>query len=506
MHIVHLSKKSLRYTALGIALMVPTAQQASANSDAASAEQIQKLVNTIDRLEQRLHALERQQAQDQAKIVALMEAQAPKNLLTQRASEPKGSAEPAKEIAQVNATAKGFSIQSGDFELKTKALVQFDYRYFLDDQNPAQNDTFLFRRVRPSFEGSLGSLLGFRLTPEFAGDQASVIDAYIDLRFSPSATVRAGKIKGPVGQERLQSAHYLLMAERSFATELVPNRDLGLQLQGDLLDKRLNYTLGLFNGSPDGRDAPTVDLDDGKEWAARLFFEPYKASEHWLQGLGFGLAVSHGDKTQGQNSAASSNAFLPRYRSQAQAVVFQMRGASTSAAQQSSGVFADGMHRRISPQLYYFNGGFGLMAEAVRSEQTLAIVQTQAGTAQRQSLLAENRAYNLTASYLLTGEETGFRGITQINRPFAASGDGWGAWELVMRYGRVNIDDRLFPVYANPATAVSGYTGLAFGLNWYLTSNVKGIFNYTNTQFDGGAPIGEREREKTIMTRLQLSY
>lgn len=499
--------KTLPKTLLSVALLSAIAQPSLAEADSpASAEQIEKLMGTIDRLEQRVRVLEQQLAEGQAQSGAQTAPQASEKVLQARVLEAEKSAEATKNAPQVSASNKGFGIKGGDFELKLKALAQLDQRYFLDDQNPEQNDTFLFRRIRPTFEGNLGTLLGFRFTPEFAGDQASIVDAYFDLRFDPAATVRVGKIKGSVGLERFQSANYLFMVERSVTNELVPNRDLGVQLQGELLDARVSYNLGLFNGTPDGRDAPTSNLDDDKEWAARLFFEPYKASDHWLQGLGFGLGISHGDKAQGATNAGLSNNFLPRYRSQAQAVVFQMRGASNSAALQSSGVFADGTHRRISPQLYYFNSGFGLMAEAVRSEQTLGILQTQAGVAQRQSLLAENSAYNVTFSYLLTGEETSFRGITQINRPFVPGGDGWGAWELVMRYGRLSIDDRLFPTYANPATAVSGYTGLAFGLNWYINSNVKGILNYTDTRFDGGAPNGDREREKAIMTRLQLSY
>lgn len=41
--------------------------------------------------------------------------------------------------------------------------------------------------------------------PEFAGDSATVVDAYIDLKFDPAYSVRLGKVKGPLGLERLQS-------------------------------------------------------------------------------------------------------------------------------------------------------------------------------------------------------------------------------------------------------------------------------------------------------------
>ena len=86
-------------------------------------------------------------------------------------------------------------------------------------------------------------------------------------KFSPAATVRLGKIKGPVGLERLQSGGAITFAERAFPTELAPNRDIGVQLQGDVFDNRLNYTLGVYNGTADGRDSPTSDADNEPELA-----------------------------------------------------------------------------------------------------------------------------------------------------------------------------------------------------------------------------------------------
>ena len=49
------------------------------------------------------------------------------------------------------------------------------------------------------------------------------------------------------------------------------------------------------------------------------------------------------------------------------------------------------------------------------------------------------------------------------------------------------------------------------GFNWYLTSNVKAVVNYTQVQFTGGgggtaAAPNDREDEKTVFGRLQLSF
>ena len=101
----------------------------------------------------------------------------------------------------------------GDVELKFKALVQADGRFFIGDERFPQNDTFLFRRVEPTIEGSWGKLIGFRLNAQLAGDSATLNDAYVDLRFDPRATLRIGKTKTPLGLERLQSSASLAMVE-----------------------------------------------------------------------------------------------------------------------------------------------------------------------------------------------------------------------------------------------------------------------------------------------------
>ena len=165
------------------------------------------------------------------------------------------AAKAAKDPVVSLAATRGLSVRSPEgLELKLRGLVQADARHFIGDDSPPQNDTFLFRRIRPTLEGTWGPLIGFRLTPEFAGDSATIVDAYIDLKFDPRATVRIGKVKGPVGLERLQSGGAIALVERGFPTELAPNRDIGVQLQGDLFGSRLSYVIGDPEGDNSGGD------------------------------------------------------------------------------------------------------------------------------------------------------------------------------------------------------------------------------------------------------------
>jgi len=382
---------------------------------------------------------------------------------------------------------KGLSVKSappGDFEMKFRGLVQADGRFWFDDSQVPQADTFLLRRVEPTIEGTWGPLIGYRLTAQLAGDAATINDAYVDLKFDPRATVRMGKTKTPVGLERLQSSASTEQVENGFPSELAPGRDVGVQLQGEFAGGGTSYVLGVYNGAPDGRDGLSSNPDNDFELVGRLFFEPWKNAANGLSGLGFGIAGSTGDKE------GLGNNYLPRYRTPGQVQFFGYR----------SDVLADGEHTRWSPQAYFYHGRFGLLAEYISSYQHLFSPSSGVGAS------LDNRAWQLSGGVVLTGEDNSYRGVVRPNHPFTTDGTGWGAFELVARYGRLDIDDDAFPLFADPATAVAGAHGWSVGVNWYLTSNFKLVADYNQTAFDA-APAGlEREDEKVFLTRAQFSF
>lgn len=482
--------------AILVALSVNSHEVQARTSSNTNAENKTSDTTAIDALNERLARLEKYLgAQDDTTADADSEAQEQVATLEQRLLvlerklelQQEDAATKAGSTSIVTVNEKGLSAKSaaGDFEIKVKGLVQADQRLYFGDDDVPFNDGFLFRRIRPTIEGSFGSLIGFRLTPEFAGDSATIVDAYVDVKFDPAYTLRVGKVKGPIGLERLQSGGATALIERAFPTELAPNRDIGAQLQGELAAGRVNYVVGVYNGTPDGRDAPTTDADDNFEYAGRIFFEPWKNDANALSGLGFGFAASIGDKE------GAGNNFLPRYRTPGQNIFFNYRNT----------ILADGEHFRLSPQAYYYRNAFGLQGEYIQSKQELLV---NGLPATRTDLT--NSAWQLTGSWVLTGEDAGYRGVVKPSSPFNSSGEGWGAFELVARYGELDIDDDAFPLYANLSTAASKATAWGVGLNWYLNSNLKLVFNHTHTKFDGGAVGGDREDEDTFFSRIQLSF
>jgi phosphate-selective porin OprO/OprP len=406
-----------------------------------------------------------------------------------------------KETPRISAGSSGFSISSPDtnFVLRIRGYVQADSRWFLE--NSVQGaDTFLLRRVRPIFEGTLFDKLDYKIMLDFGANTSStgnntsnngmLQDAYLTARLLPEVQVQAGKFKEPVGFERLQSGANLLFVERGYPTQLVPNRDVGVQLQGNLFDGALTYAVGAFNGTPDGGSNDIEAGDDDKDVAARLFATPFKnGTFEPLRGLGFGVSGTFGD----QEGA------LRGFVSPGQQRIFSYRtGVGTDSA--TANITADGTHWRIVPQAYYYWGPFGILGEYVISDQE---VRRDAGD--KSFHRVANTAWQVSASYFITGEDNSFLPVVP-RRPFNFHGGGWGAWEVAARVGQLKIDDGAFPLLANPATSAREATSWGVGLNWHLNRNLKLSLNYEQTQFRGGSTPLLKQGEKAILTRAQITF
>lgn len=408
------------------------------------------------------------------------------------------ASERAKTAVSVSAGAGGFQIRSADtnFVLKIRGYLQADSRLYVNDNVPV-NDTFLLRRVRPIFEGTVFDKFDYRLMLDFGSgvtannaNNAYVQDAYVNARFYPEFQVQAGKFKEPVGLERLQSGANLLFVERSYPTQLLPNRDVGVQVQGEIGEGLLSYALGAFNGVTDGGSGDIDRTDDEKDIAARVFANPFKNSDvEALQGLGFGVAGTFG------NHAGA----LRGYTSPGQQSIFEYySGTGTNA-----NTVADGTVWRVSPQAYYYWGPLGVLAEYAISSSEAS--RTGAGVTATDDL--QHSGWQVAASYFLTGEDNSFRAVTP-RRPFTlGAGGGWGAWEVAARVSGLKLDDDTFPTFASAANNASEAISYAAGLNWHLNRNFKLNLNYEHTDFEGGSahPV-VAEGEDVVLTRAQISF
>jgi phosphate-selective porin OprO/OprP len=483
------------------------AQSPTANEEALR-RRIEDLEQKLRRFEERLEQQARQQASQPPPPSASTAPPEPKpheQALQQRVEEidqqvkvigrkqelEREAAEAkAKEAASVFAGREGVGLKSADgaIQLKFGAHLQVDSRWYESIPSPtSQHDGFLVRRARPIMEATLYDKIGLRLVPDFAGSTTQLMDAYIDAKLDPRLRIRAGKFKAPVGLELLQYDADYLFVERGFPTQLVPSRDVGVQLWGNLFRGTLTYQVGVFDGAVDGTSVDT-DSNNGKDFAARLFAEPFNNTEIGpLRGLGLGVAYTSGNQI---GNATTAN--LPRYLTPGQNTFFSY----------AAGAFADGSRNRYVPQLYYSWGALGLLGEYAVSRQAVTRASNHREVA--------NSAWELTASYVLTGEDASYTGVIP-RHAFAPSEGAWGAFEILARVGELDVDEDAFvgtsaTRLADPAAQARRAKDCGIGLNWYLSRVYRVTVDYVQTTFTGGAPNGgNRPDEKVLFTRFQFA-
>ena len=390
-----------------------------------------------------------------------------------------GVAPPARVVAGQD----GFAVESGngEYRLQIGLLVQADGRFAAEDDSEAINDTFALRRLRPYLRGRILRRFEFYLNPDFAGGTLVVQDAYLDTIFSPAFRIRAGKGKHPFGMERLHSASNLLFMDRALPTALAPNRDLGIQILGDVSGGVFSYLAGVMTGVADGGSAD-LDTNDGKDITARFIIRPFtRQVTNPLRGLGF--AVS------GNTGRQAGAAALPSFR--------------TTVVQQpffsyAIGATANGRRVRYSPQLFFFKGSFGGWAEYVHTELPV----TRNGVSDD----IEHRAWQVAASWVLTGEAATDAGVGVRPRAIFDPATGhWGALQVAARVHELTVDQTAVDLGFAAVGASRKAQAWTVGLNWIVSPNVKYVLNFERTVFDDNRDDA-RPPENGIAFRTQLNF
>lgn len=374
-----------------------------------------------------------------------------------------------------------FSTHDGATQLHIHGYVQADDRMFSQNIHGQELDTFLFRRIRPLFEGTLFNAIDFRFMPDFGQSNSQIQEAFLELKSLKFAKLRVGKFKEPIGLEVLRSDRDLTFAERSLASDLVPLRYIGAQLSGSVISDSISYAAGYFDGSSDGSNGVSTQWAHGNEAAARLFFHPFATTGvNALHQLGFGIAGSAGD----QHGAIAG------LKTMGQTTFFKYSSTAT----------ANGQHNRLSPQAYYYVGPFGLLSEYVISSQEVL----NKGLTQR----VRNEAWQVAGSVMLTGEKNAYSGVRPRNAMEHVAGfRRLGALELALRYSQLRIDGDAFSHFASPATAAQLAKEQAIGVNWYLNRYIKLETDYEHTGFRMAPGVATPlHSENVLMNRIQLAF
>jgi phosphate-selective porin OprO and OprP len=359
-------------------------------------------------------------------------------------------------------------------------------------------DGFFIRRARVVADGAVFQTIEFKVEFDFENYNSLLFDeSYIGARDLPVVdTARIGQTHVPFGLEAYTSSRYLPMLERSplfdaFYQEFAP----GVFIDRTFYDQRVT-TQHMFHRIDYFNQFNGASFGDGKyAYSGRISALPvYESDGRYLIHFGLAYQFRNGSPPldfnggtvlpSSPNPAVTTNTDLVRFRARPglrDAVGLQ---GFNSRVVDTGNIIADHVQSVNSEFLSYW-GPLWVQAEACLAHVDNAVFPAS-DQATRRGDLNYYGSY-VQVGYFLTGENRGYdkrMGKYDRVRPLenfflvrdenGRAQYGLGAWEIVYRYGFVNLNDDF----------IRGgiYSEHTAGLNWYWTPNIKLQMNYINGQ------------------------
>lgn len=130
--------------------------------------------------------------------------------------------------------------------LKVGTMIKFigDFQ----QERTSDFNGFQLRNVRLKLSGDFDYGIGYYIQTEFTRSPA-ILDARISYNLSEKFALDAGLFKSPFSHEFLTSSSKIDFVDRAQVTSLASNRQIGVMARGSILDKRVSYMAGMFNGN-----------------------------------------------------------------------------------------------------------------------------------------------------------------------------------------------------------------------------------------------------------------
>ncbi|MEE8179714.1 MAG: porin, partial [bacterium] len=200
-----------------------------------------------------------------------------------------------------------FALGSEEVTTKTSTLTiggRLQTQYQFVDSTPYTNRLIL-RRARLSFQSQLTEWAYMKVQIEAGKQSFTLKDAYIGFNLK-GFSLFFGQKHVPFSREALNSSKYLQMIERCRTSEFAPFRQMGVGVHGFALDKKLEYSAGIYNGAVNSSSVSNLganilskvkiyNIDAGASgdnnkflYAGRVDFHPFgfmKKSQSYLEDL-----------------------------------------------------------------------------------------------------------------------------------------------------------------------------------------------------------------------------
>jgi phosphate-selective porin OprO/OprP len=414
------------------------------------------LLDRLRKLEEKLEGTQQDEELEKLKKMAAQERQQEMSELPARVSKvEKGQAVDD----DLHAFKKWLEFKSpdGNFTAKVGGRLYVVYRYIAeaDDTAPSAStseDAFVLDTARIQLDGTFFKDFFYRA--EMSSDRGGSVspnDVYLGWSGLKSYfTLQGGQFKVPFSQEETTSSRFIDFAERSLLNRLVPGRDVGLMVSGEVGEGIFQWYLGVFNGT--GKNL--ADNNDEKDVAGRVWLTPLKNTDmKILKQFRLGFDFTVGDQDGGY-------AFSDVHTGDIGSVTFIDHNVNT---------YGDGLRTRYDIGVSWIYGPMSLRGEYFMAKFDLRDAAPQSDY--------EIRAYNVQGTFLLTGEDKALENRVKPKNNLNPMEGGWGAWELAARYCFVDASDGEDAGVITIAPATGPETPqkisqVTAGINWWWTSNM----------------------------------
>lgn len=397
----------------------------------------------------------------------------------------------------------GFTLQTldGKHSLQIRYESQIEGRVWGEsDQIPA-NSGFFLPRQRFFFDGNITESIEYELAINRGVNNINLLNAYLNFHFDDRLQVRLGRFFTPFTYDQYGVSNYwLLTPERSlFVTNLSPNRQIGLMAWGYLLDKRLDYAVGTFNGSRNSFES----LNNSLDLVSYINARPFQQAESWplLRFLNVGSSIAFGRQDQSpvpatfRVGAGSPDANIPSIAT----VPFLIF---------SPGVVERGDRLLGSVHAAYFYHSLSVIGEWQYGYGDYARVGNVP------SAKVPFSGFYVASGYFLTGEHVERRTRLKPLRSLLPVSDederGIGAWEVTARVSQLRAGEEVFDEgFADPQLWSDSATVTEMGTNWYWNEYIKWYTFWLHADF--GSPVqyrpGQRQESADMFwIRCQLYF
>ena len=370
-----------------------------------------------------------------------------------------------------------------DFRVKLHA----DQRMFSPDLR--RLDSFDLRRARVGIEGDIrNNFIEYELEYDFREQDYPLRDAFVDVRARRTVQIRGGKFKVPFSRDELTGAMNLDFAFRSRAADqLAPGRSFGGMVHGRVLDRRLQYQVGLFRGDGENVRPDPVRLDEGPDGPVEFSGDDsWRATPTWAARSTFEISDDF------EIAAATTLGNLPEGRN-------GLRGRMVFGGAFFPRLDVNGRRQRIGIEADYRTNAGSITAEWMRvSDQRLG----QGFDDEDLDALTASGWY-IAGTWLAGGRRPGGRADRAPSR--------LGAIELAARFEGLRFGG---PTEGgepsrSPRAAVivpNGERVLTLGANWYVNRFIKVIGNVIHEHLDDAAraPVPAQQNYWSTIVRLQF--